>query len=94
MVLPPEDTTWPLPRTERVRQCSWCYQKVRSINDKRTKLFFLQQTKRFSLKSCIAFMSAQKQIKLSLKPNKVYNNFFILKLNTFIHINDFLYPVL
>lgn len=39
-------------------------------------------------------MSAQQQIKLSLKPNKVYQNlFFILKLNTFIHINDFLYPV-
>lgn len=39
-------------------------------------------------------MSAEQQIKLSLKPNKVYKNLFILKLNTFIHINDFLYPVL
>lgn len=43
------------------------------------------------------FDAAQQQFKLTLTPNKVYKNlvnFVILKLETFIHINDFLYPIL
>lgn len=43
-------------------------------------------------------MSAQQQIKLTLKPNKVYKNLvnfsYILNLETFICITDLLYPVL
>lgn len=82
MVLPPEDTTWPLPRTERVRQCSWCYQKVCSINDKRAKLFFLRWRKRFSLKSGIGLMLHNNKLSWHwnlIKCTKIWLIFFYFK---------------